>query len=313
MLKYIFLFFFAMILHSSCVKEDLEACKQESYLMFYYKLNPLNENIFGNSVSKIDVYIFDSNGKFVMHKSDSGAHITNDYRMPLNLSDGIYSFISIGGHHINNSKGLYDQFSPLDNFNTDLIVGESHIDDFRIKSKELEDNTDNPEIGDWIVGNSRNVEVSAQKFQEVSIELINNVNHIDLEIVGLDHLNFKAILIADNARYNFDNNTPEEAKIISYNAGKENRLANDHHLFDILRMYIHTPVFLKLLDDNNNNALPGFESLNIVEEILKSPAYNNQTDLDRENQYKIKIFFKDSIITNITINGWSVTGTIPEA
>ena len=42
-------------------------------------------------------------------------------------------------------------------------------------------------------------------------------------------------------------------------------------------------VSLHFLDNRGNNIIPEFEGLNIIEEIMKSPKYNQQMDLDRED------------------------------
>ena len=42
-------------------------------------------------------------------------------------------------------------------------------------------------------------------------------------------------------------------------------------------------VSLHFLDNRGNNIIPEFEGLNIIEEIMKSPKYNQQMDLDRNN------------------------------
>ncbi len=66
------------------------------------------------------------------------------------------------------------------------------------------------------------------------------------------------------------------------------------------------------MDNRGNNIIPEFEGLNIIEEIMKSPKYNQQMDLDREDYYEIELKFDGLTLVSMKINGWEIISINPE-
>lgn len=54
------------------------------------------------------------------------------------------------------------------------------------------------------------------------------------------------------------------------------------------------------------------KGLNIIEEIMKSPKYNQQMDLDREDYYEIELKFDGLTLVSMKINGWEIISINPE-
>ncbi|MCS2319787.1 FimB/Mfa2 family fimbrial subunit [Bacteroides fragilis] len=52
--------------------------------------------------------------------------------------------------------------------------------------------------------------------------------------------------------------------------------------------------------------------MNIIEEIMKSPKYNQQMDLDREDYYEIELKFDGLTLVSMKINGWEIISINPE-
>ena len=60
-----------------------------------YLLHTGEGDRFGEAVHHIDVYAFDSLGIYRKMFRDKGAHLKNGYRMPIDLPEGKWTFLSI--------------------------------------------------------------------------------------------------------------------------------------------------------------------------------------------------------------------------
>ena len=62
-----------------------------------YLLHTGEGDRFGEAVHHIDVYAFDSLGIYRKMFRDKGAHLKNGYRMPIDLPEGKWTFLCLGG------------------------------------------------------------------------------------------------------------------------------------------------------------------------------------------------------------------------
>ena len=82
--------------------------------------------------------------------------------------------------------------------------------------------------------------------------------------------------------------------------------------FDVLRLYTDGHLFLKLLNPDGTDVIPGFTK-DLINAIMSSPAYHTQEDLDREDTYLIELVLsKDGVIVSLRVNGWETVSTTPE-
>ncbi|MCS2889165.1 FimB/Mfa2 family fimbrial subunit [Bacteroides fragilis] len=120
-------------LFSSCVYEDLSKCSRMFMLQPRYLLHTGEGDRFGEAVHHIDVYAFDSLGIYRKMFRDKGAHLKNGYRMPIDLPEGKWTFLCLGGkvgdYEIGIFKtGIPQQFSPA------VSPGITTLSDFRVKA-----------------------------------------------------------------------------------------------------------------------------------------------------------------------------------
>lgn len=295
---------FAYLL-SGCIYDDLSQCPTK--IRFSYTLNPSGENLFGSTVDEINVYIFDQNNRFIRSYSDSGILVSNDYILQLPVENNPISVVAIGGDLKNNySIGKIRN----NDFDQNLIVGETTLHDFRVKLKHDPIIANNPNA--LLIGNITNLK-SDRKLPYYTIEMTNNLNQINVQISGLSHIDYTPIISAVNARYDYNNTIPTDAKIRYYQPNNDTRLNSNNFTFHTLRLMYDSQIMLNLYDSNGENALDGFEGLNLMELIKKSPNYSSQIELDRETIYNLQLNFEGSTIVSMIINGWEVIVTKPEA
>lgn len=309
--KQISFFFLFIVLMSACVAEDLSNCMQSASLKFRYVLNPTGEDLFGVSVDKVRVFIFNAEGKYIAEKSDSSIQFTNDYQMPIALEEGHYSFVVVCGKETNFLIGRYSSADALNQFCADLVVGKTTLDEFRIKINTVNGDFFPKEIGTLFVANQTNISIPRLMNEPILFNLTNDRNIIDLEISGLNDLKYTPVLTSRNGRYNYENNIPADAKdkiyTSSLNKGK------NKFQFDVMRLLVNAPLSLRLIDERGRNVLPGFNSINLIQEILKSPDFSSQLDLDKNSNYTIKLKFEGATLVSISINSWVNIQVKPEA
>lgn len=158
-----------------------------------------------------------------------------------------------------------------------------------------------------------NVEVRSGKEFNYMIDFTKNTNRVELRVLGLEHMEYTPVLSADNGRYNYRNAIPNDAlERIYVPLSSNTRSEGKIFTYNILRLMEDRWVSLHFLDNRGNNIIPEFEGLNIIEEIMKSPKYNQQMDLDREDYYEIELKFDGLTLVSMKINGWEIISINPE-
>ena len=112
-----------LLAHFSCdsIHETLPECRL--YVDFRYDYNMEFANVFAGRVDRIDVFIFDKDGKFIMQKTGQGERLAaGNYRMLLDLPLGEYRISAWGG--------MSDDFEM-----PRLVVGQSTPEDLTVKMK----------------------------------------------------------------------------------------------------------------------------------------------------------------------------------
>lgn len=140
--------------------------------------------------------------------------------------------------------------------------------------------------------------------------MIQNKNRINLRLSGIRQSEYTPILLSNNGRYNSENNIPVDAQQKIYTPKWD--IINQTYTFDVLRLIENKEIHL-LLIDKNGNTLSDFKSPNLIGEIMKSPSYQTQKDLDKEDTYNLELQITSNAIVGITINGWENIIVKPES
>lgn len=299
-------------LFSSCVYEDLSKCSRMFMLQPRYLLHTGEGDRFGEAVHHIDVYAFDSLGIYRKMFRDKGAHLKNGYRMPIDLPEGKWTFLCLGGkvgdYEIGIFKtGIPQQFSPA------VSPGITTLSDFRVKAYFEQKENLEYSFGELFFGRLDSVEITADNGGTGVVDLMKNTNKIEVRVKGIAD-GSSARITSDNGRFNSENVTPADAGTIIYVPYYSASQTDDTRVFqfDVLRLYTDGHLFLKLLNPDGTDVIPGFTK-DLINAIMSSPAYHTQEDLDREDTYLIELVLsKDGVIISLRVNGWETISTTPE-
>lgn len=305
----VFILFSVIFSLPGCIFEDMHSCTEKSDLRFFYTMNPENKDLLGETVSRIDVYIFDKDGIYIGKKTSTDGQGNNQFPISLDLPDGIYDFLSVGYQNSYFMIGVFDPLKTNMQFDEGLIAGKSTLKDFRLKA-EYKQNLFFPlPVGNLLRGNIIRQELPVKGKNSLHVSMIQFKNQLNISVKGLDFPGYHPVLYANNGRYDFENNIPSDARTKIYEA--QTLSIGDTYQFDVLRLIEHRKIEFALVDQEGNR-MPGITPVNLIELIQKSPSYTSQEDLDREHTYNIELNYHQSVIVGITINGWETVQVKPE-
>ncbi|MGL6179613.1 MAG: FimB/Mfa2 family fimbrial subunit [Tannerellaceae bacterium] len=310
----------------SCTKESLKLCEPGLELTYIYELNKYYTNRFSEEVTKLTIYVFDSNERFYR------SYVVDrpgDYKsIHLPLPEGEWHLLSWGGllntYNVGELDSLVNQSVDLTG---GLIVGQTSLESFSLLVGYDLIFPSNPYVvgvkkiiddlyyGDYIKVNTYNDRVVTQ-----TIPMMKNTQQVYLKMNAFflsksdnvlstsDSVNIYAIV--RNGRYRFDNFIDNVPPDILY--------LNDLHLDgDTL---VSSQKLLRLMIEDEDGVLciesdylpNGKLEIPIVESILKHPDYNTQEDLDREDVYEFRIDIAADLNVTVNINGWEFVSVVPE-
>lgn len=283
--------------------EDLPECRL--FVEFKYDYNMLFTDAFHTQVDKVELYVFDEDGKFLFKQSEEGASLaTGNYRMSVSLPVGHYQFMAWAGAH-----DSYDIAS--------LDAGISDISDLKLRLKREESLIVDKELEPLWYGEIVKVDFTGMAHQTEVINLIKDTNKVrfvfqgateDSWGVNMDDYDYE--IIESNGHLAHDNSLLDD-DVLSfrpYHMEQKNQAAATIELNtmrfledrDARFVVTHKTTKQKVLDINLTDFLA----------MTKIEGYNMsvQEYLDRESEYKIIFFFTDKdpwLAMQININGWT--------
>lgn len=310
-----FLLFIAFtLLLQGCIKEDLSNCKSELLLNFRYTLNDQYANLFGLEVSKVTVYVFDSNGKYVDRFSEQGNKLTNEYVMRIPLPEGTYSVVTYGGEFGTYSTGELDQ--QLNTLNETLRKGVTHINDFRAELKNVKGSEDylypiaTPD--DLYAGLATQAVSTQNNKVIIPVELIKDTKKIKVKIGGTDYLSgaLEVYITALNGRYLFDNSIDNKHGTFKHTPISTIEQPNQLEV-DLKMMRLVLGQVPRLVIKNSATSEVIYNE-NMIDQIFLTQKYASQEDLDREDEFVFEIIIDRNIEISVSINGWKINNIIPD-
>ena len=289
---------------SSCTNlfEDLPECRL--FVKFKYDYNMLSVDAFSTQVDKVELYVFDKDGKFMFSQIEEGAALaTGDYRMEVNLPVGQYKFMAWAGAH--------DSYQI-----TELTPGESTIEDLKLKLKRDQSLIINKRLEPLWYGEIKDVNFTSTKNQTEVINLIKdtkkvrfafqnysgndtwtlNMNDYTYEIIESNgYLNHKNVLLNDDVLsfqpYFMEQKSPS-AVAVELNTMR--LMADRDTRFVVTEKATGKVVF----------------SINLIDYLgltqMEGHPWSEQEYLDRQDEYVIVFFLNESwIALQININGWT--------
>ena len=282
--------------------EDLPECRL--LVKFKYDYNMEFADAFHAQVDKVELYIFDKDGKFMFKQAEEGSALsTGNYLMEVELPVGQYQFMAWAG-----ARDSYDI--------TPLTPGVSTITDLKLKLKREASLIINKKMETLWYGEIIGVNFTGTEHQTETINLIR-----DTKIVRFGFQSYTGTWTLDMNDYDYE--------IIESNGylGHDNSLLDDDVLsFQPYFMEQKNPSAaavelntMRLMEDRPARFVVTEKAtgkkvfdINLTDFLILTSMEGNkmkpQEYLDREDEYKIIFFFSDSTAWNavqININGWT--------
>lgn len=244
----------ALLLLGSCdtIHDSLDDCG--IYLRFVYDYNMEYTCSFKTHVGTVDVYVFDSNGKFLFSRhADCPSQLIGGNRMYLNqeLKPGEYKILTVGG--------LCDKFCFSDASGSDCTPGVSTIEEMRLaltrQSAEVTHEFPALWYGETIVVSYPGLS------REYTVSLIKNTNQFNLALYRQDDPETNGTRASLSPLYTFEIITPEGAVY-----GHDNLPLLDETVK-------YTPYLLKAGETSNSYSVGQINTVRLLEP--KTPRDND--------------------------------------
>ena len=293
------------LIMTSCdsFNEDLLECRL--FVKFKYDYNMEFADAFHSQVDKVELYVFDKDGKFLFKQAEEGSTLgTGSYLMEVKLPVGQYQFMAWAGAH-----DSYDI--------TSLQAGISSIADLKLQLKREETLIIDKELEPLWYGEINNVDFTGTTDQTEVINLIKDTNKVRFvfqgsneDSWGVDVNAYTYEIIESNGYLAHDNSLlgDDNLSFRPYHIEQKNLaagivelntmrfLANRNARFVVTEKATGKKVF--------NINLTDF----LVMTKIEGHNMSAQEYLDRESEYKIVFFFADNdpwLVLQININGWT--------
>lgn len=215
------------VFNTSCtdwIYDDRSGCDSGVYLSFRYDYNLQRVDMFADYVGGITVYVFDTDGNFVMKQSEANLPGSaplrfKDYRMHLDLPAGTYRF---GGTCMQKEveetqvgeKAKFCIADPEAGKMEDLSVELEHAADGRVEHKGL------PLDTLWHAMSSRWITTSDLYAVSDTLSLVRDTKHINVVLreidrpEGVDVADYDFAIIDRNLHLRYDNSVDESETAI---------------------------------------------------------------------------------------------------
>lgn len=293
------------LIMTSCdsFNEDLPECRL--FVKFKYDYNMEFADAFHSQVDKVELYVFDKDGKFLFKQAEEGSTLgTGSYLMEVKLPVRQYQFMAWAGAH-----DSYDI--------TSLQAGVSSIADLKLQLKREETLIIDKELEPLWYGEINNVDFTGTTDQTEVINLIKDTNKVRFvfqgsneDSWGVDVNAYTYEIIESNGYLAHDNSLlgDDNLSFRPYHIEQKNLAAGIVELNTMRFLANRNARFVvtekatgkKVFDINLTDFL--------VMTKIEGHNMSAQEYLDRESEYKIVFFFVDNdpwLVLQININGWT--------
>ena len=293
------------LIMTSCdsFNEDLLECRL--FVKFKYDYNMEFADAFHSQVDKVELYVFDKDGKFLFKQAEEGSTLgTGSYLMEVKLPVGQYQFMAWAGAH-----DSYDI--------TSLQAGVSSIADLKLQLKREETLIIDKELEPLWYGEINNVDFTGTTDQTEVIKLIKDTNKVRFvfqgsneDSWGVDVNAYTYEIIESNGYLAHDNSLlgDDNLSFRPYHIEQKNLAAGIVELNTMRFLANRNARFVVTEKATGKKVF----NINLTDFLVmtKIEGYNMsaQEYLDRESEYKIVFFFADNdpwLVLQININGWT--------
>ena len=286
------------------IDETLPECRL--YVRFLYDYNMEFSDAFASQVNRVDVFVFDKEGTFVMKKNEQGESLAGgSYRMPLQLPVGEYRIVTWAG--------MSDAFEM-----PELVAGKSTLEDLTVRMRREESLVHNKTLKPLWYGEVKTVNFTGKQEQTETVRLIKDTNKFRFilqksgpgEELDINDCLFE--IRADNGYYDWNNGLLND-DVISYQPYHLEKVEDVGIVVEMntMRLLEHKKVYLMLTRKSDNKELMKIDLIPYLL-LTKMEGHNipAQEYLDRQSEYAIVFFYNPELLeflsTKIVINGWTI-------
>ncbi len=285
------------------IDETLPECRL--YVRFRYDYNMEFSDAFASQVNRVDVFVFDKDGTFVIKKSEQGETLGGSYRMPLPLPAGEYRIAAWAG--------MSDDFEM-----PEPVAGKTTLEELTVRMKREESLVHNKALNPLWYGGGQAVSFTGRQEQTETVSLIKDTNKFRFilqksgpgEELDINDCLFE--IRADNGYYDWNNDLLDD-DMISYRPYYLEKVEDVGIVVEMntMRLLEHKKVYLTLTRKSDGKELMRIDLIPYLL-LTKMEGHNipAQEYLDRQSEYAIVFFYNPELLnflsTKIVINGWTI-------
>ena len=283
------------------IDETLPECRL--YVRFRYDYNMEFSDAFASQVNRVDVFVFDKDGTFVIKKSEQGETLGGSYRMPL----------PAGEYRIAAWAGMSDDFEM-----PEPVAGKTTLEELTVRMKREESLVHNKALNPLWYGGVQAVSFTGRQEQTETVSLIKDTNKFRFilqksgpgEELDINDCLFE--IRADNGYYDWNNDLLDD-DMISYRPYYLEKVEDVGIVVEMntMRLLEHKKVYLTLTRKSDGKELMRIDLIPYLL-LTKMEGHNipAQEYLDRQSEYAIVFFYNPELLnflsTKIVINGWTI-------
>lgn len=285
------------------IDETLPECRL--YVRFRYDYNMEFSDAFASQVNRVDVFVFDKDGTFVIKKSEQGETLGGSYRMPLPLPAGEYRIAAWAG--------MSDDFEM-----PEPVARKTTLEELTVRMKREESLVHNKALNPLWYGGVQAVSFTGRQEQTETVSLIKDTNKFRFilqksgpgEELDINDCLFE--IRADNGYYDWNNDLLDD-DMISYRPYYLEKVEDVGIVVEMntMRLLEHKKVYLTLTRKSDGKELMRIDLIPYLL-LTKMEGHNipAQEYLDRQSEYAIVFFYNPELLnflsTKIVINGWTI-------
>ena len=292
-----------VLFSGTSIDETLPECRL--YVRFRYDYNMEFSDAFASQVNRVDVFVFDKDGTFVIKKSEQGETLGGSYRMPLPLPAGEYRIAAWAG--------MSDDFEM-----PEPVAGKTTLEELTVRMKREESLVHNKALNPLWYGGVQAVSFTGRQEQTETVSLIKDTNKFRFilqksgpgEELDINDCLFE--IRADNGYYDWNNDLLDD-DMISYQPYHLEKVEDVGIVAEMntMRLLEHKKVYLTLTRKSDSKELMKVDLIPYLL-LTKMEGHNipAQEYLDRQSEYAIVFFYNPELLnflsTKIVINGWTI-------
>ena len=285
------------------IDETLPECRL--YVRFRYDYNMEFSDAFASQVNRVDLFVFDKDGTFVIKKSEQGETLGGSYRMPLPLPAGEYRIAAWAG-----MSADFEMPEP--------VAGKTTLEELTVRMKREESLVHNKALNPLWYGGVQAVSFTGRQEQTETVSLIKDTNKFRFilqksgpgEELDINDCLFE--IRADNGYYDWNNDLLDD-DMISYRPYYLEKVEDVGIVVEMntMRLLEHKKVYLTLTRKSDGKELMRIDLIPYLL-LTKMEGHNipAQEYLDRQSEYAIVFFYNPELLnflsTKIVINGWTI-------